>query len=104
MQPALVTAIFIGPNSPRLHRPLEIAADKQLALEALEDRQLLAVTTAVHCGDWHDASTWNNGVSNANSRTIISQGDTVSLSGADHVAEEFVVHGTLAAPFFSAAC
>ena len=80
------------------------AADKQLALEALEDRQLLAVTTAVHSGDWHDASTWNNGVSDPNSRTIISQGDTVSLSGADHVAEEFVVHGTLAAPFFSAAC
>ncbi|MEM9187317.1 MAG: LamG-like jellyroll fold domain-containing protein, partial [Planctomycetota bacterium] len=55
----------------------------------------MSVTTAVADGDWLDPSTWDSGVPDADTRAIISQGVTVSLTGTSHVAKEVVVHGVL---------
>ena len=66
--------------------------------QKLEPRHLLAATIAVQDGNWHDPSTWDNGVPNAETRAIIAQGVTVELSGQDHQAEEIVAQGTLRVP------
>ena len=71
--------------------------DRKPRVETLEQRQLLAATIAVQSGDWHDASTWSNGVPSQTSRAIIAQGKTVTLAGTHHVADEIVVHGQLVA-------
>ena len=45
-----------------------------------------------------DANTWDNGVPDEETRAIVGHGVTVELDGADHVAEELVVHGDLLVP------
>ncbi|WP_221435647.1 carbohydrate-binding protein, partial [Algisphaera agarilytica] len=51
-------------------------------------------TSAVQSGNWSSASTWSNGVPDANTRAIVSQGQTVTLDSSA-TAKEIVVHGTL---------
>lgn len=65
-----------------------------LRFEQLETRKLLA-TVSVQSGDWGDPNTWTAGVPDASQRAIISDGDTVTLAGNDHNADEIVVHGVL---------
>ena len=87
-----------------LHRRSDRGAQRQqirrrrsqapLSFDALQPRQLLA-TTAVNDGDWFDPNTWDNGVPAETTRAIIGHGVTVELDGADHVAQELVVHGEL---------
>ncbi|TWU28688.1 G8 domain-containing protein [Bythopirellula polymerisocia] len=76
---------------------LASAGPSTLRFETLEPRELLAVTTAVQSGNWHDANTWSNGVPSQTSRAIVSQGTTVTLNGTNHVADKIVVHGQLVA-------
>lgn len=68
---------------------------KALRFEALEPRQLLAVTTAVQSGSWDSPSTWSNGVPDANLRAVIPATVNVTLDGVDHVAQELVIQGVL---------
>ncbi|MEN1677981.1 MAG: G8 domain-containing protein [Planctomycetota bacterium] len=65
----------------------------RLAVESLEQRRLLAVTTAVQSGEWDEPTTWSAGVPDATDRAIIPSGRTVTLAGDDHIAKEIVVQG-----------
>lgn len=64
-------------------------------LEALETRALMTAI-AIADGGWTDPNTWENGVLPTESmRAIIGHGVTVELDGADHIAQELVIHGDL---------
>lgn len=67
----------------------------RLGFEPLEQRALLAVTTAIQTGAWDSVSTWSDGVPDSTSRAVIPTAVTVTLTGTDHVAEEIVVQGIL---------
>lgn len=68
---------------------------RNLSVELLEERTLLAVTTAIESGPWDAPGTWNNGVPNSTVRALIPAGKSVTLTGIDHVAQEIVVQGVL---------
>ncbi|MEO2025088.1 MAG: G8 domain-containing protein [Fuerstiella sp.] len=61
----------------------------------LVTRAQRTLTTAIASGNWFDASIWDNGIPDETTRTIISQGVTVTMDGPEHLAKEIVVHGTL---------
>ncbi len=87
-----------GAAKRRRKQKKQLTPRNALHLEALEPRHLLSATTAIQDGDWHDPSTWDNGIPDATSRAIIGQGVTVQLSDQDHVAQELVALGTLNVP------
>lgn len=56
---------------------------------------MLAATTAVQSGPWDSPATWSEGVPDDALRAVIPSGLTVTLTGADHVAEQIVIQGVL---------
>jgi hypothetical protein len=82
----------------RNRRKLNSSREFHFSYDSLEPRQLLAgVSHAVSSGDWHAASTWDNGVPDDETRAVIDSGITVDLAGTDHVAQELVIQGNLVA-------
>lgn len=66
-------------------------------METLEKRALMAA--AIMDGDWSNPATWDSGsVPDENTPVLISHGVTVQLDGADHAAENLVIHGNLVVP------
>ncbi len=82
--------------SRRRARRSSVRSLRTLRSESLEKRALL--TAAISSGDWHDPSIWDDGVPDAGKPAIISNGVTVALDGADHVAKDLVIHGDLVVP------
>ena len=52
------------------------------------------VTKTIANGNWNTASTWDNGIPNANKRAIISKDYRINIVG-NHTAKEVVIHGIL---------
>ena len=70
----------------------------QPRFEQLEPRMMLSTTTVIgNGGDWHDPSTWNNGVPTAADDAVVPAGKVVNFDGAAHVAKTLRIQGTATA-------
>ena len=75
-----------GRNSQSGYRP---------QFEQLEPRMMLSTTTVIgNGGDWHDPSTWNNGVPTAADDAVVPAGKVLNFDGAAHVAKTLRIQGT----------
>lgn len=91
---------FTSVRPRKLVTGIAVAVCALIAQDRLELKPLFAkqATTSVADGDWHDASTWSNGVPTANTKVTVAENTTVNLGGRNHVADEIIVHGTLNVP------
>ncbi len=59
---------------------------------------LLSTTTVIGSGgDWHDPSTWDNGVPTVADDAVVPAGKVVSFDGGAHVAKTLLIRGTATA-------
>lgn len=84
-------------NTSRKDRASKSPKRPKLSFEHLEDRIVLATTTAVVDGSWLNPAVWDNGVPSIIDDVVIPAGRSVQLDGSAHSAKTLLIGGTLEA-------